>query len=39
MFQEVRHRIWGKSRLEASIDNSVSVPITELLKRYSDGSA
>jgi hypothetical protein len=39
LFQEVRHRLWGKTRLEASIDSSVSVPITELLKRHSDGSS
>jgi hypothetical protein len=33
LFREVRVRRWGKTVHEAAMENSVSVPITEFLKR------
>jgi hypothetical protein len=33
LFREVRIRRWGKTAFEVDVENSVSVPITDLLKR------
>ncbi|KVP39671.1 hypothetical protein [Burkholderia ubonensis] len=33
LFREVRLRRWGKTRYERDLENSVAIPVTELLKR------